>query len=75
MAMKRGRPGIATVRKGKCVGPEYAEGRFEAPWNADLDGPFGSHDEKDIFSESGNTFEEGGAPMNKGKYDPLWEGK
>jgi hypothetical protein len=75
MSMKRGRPGNPKVRKGKAVGPDYAEGRFAAPWNADLDGPFGSHDEKDIFSESGNTFDEGGAPLEKGNYDKLWEGK
>jgi hypothetical protein len=73
--MSRGRPGSPGVRKGSKVGPSYAEDRFEHPWNAELDSCFGSEDEKDAFSEAGSTFEGGGAPLEKGKYDGLWEGK
>lgn len=75
MAMTRGRPGSPAVRKGRAVGPSYPDGKFDAPWNADIDSPFGSHDEKDIFTEAGTTFDDGGAPLEKGNYDKLWEGK
>jgi hypothetical protein len=75
MSVKRSRPGRNPVRRGKAVGPDYPEGRFAAPWNADLGGPFGSHDEKDVFSEAGVTFEGGGAPLTSGNYDALWNGK
>jgi hypothetical protein len=76
MSMKKGIPGTGKSRKNSKVGPDYAETRFEAPWNADLGGPFGTErDDKAILSEAGTTFEGGGAPLEKGKYDELWEGK
>ena len=74
MAVKRSRPKASS--KGKIVGPDFALGRLEAPWNAEIDFPFGAErDERTTMSEAGGTYEGGGAPLEKGNYDRLWEGK
>lgn len=76
MSMKRGRAGSPAVRKSAKVGPSYSETKFDAPWNQGIDGgEFGSGEDKAICSVAPSTYEGGGAPMNRGKYDPLWEGK
>lgn len=76
MAMKRGYPGGANVKKNPCVGPDYDNGRFYVPQNADIDGPIGDErNDKAIQSEAGLLFEGGGAPLHKGQYDEFWEGK
>lgn len=75
MAMKRSQPKSPAVRKSSCVGPDYEEIRYRNPVGDGVHGDFGSHDEKAIFSEAGSTFDGGGAPLAKGKYNPLWEGK
>ena len=76
MSVKRSRPGVSTVRKGKCVGPDYPEGHFTAPWNQNIDHPYGeARDDKAIMTEAGETFEFDDAGLNKGGYNKLWEGK
>lgn len=76
MSMTRGRPGSPKVRKGRAVGPDYPEGKFAVPMNADIDGPFGdARDDKAMQSEAGLQFDGGGAPLEKGRYDEYWEGK
>jgi hypothetical protein len=76
MALKRGRPGNPKVRSGKCVGPDFPAGKFYSPYNADIDFTFGGdRDDKTVLSEAGLTFEGGGAEVEEGRYDPLWEGK
>jgi hypothetical protein len=74
--MKRGRPGSPGVKHNKAVGPDYDNGKFNVPMNADIDGPIGdARDDKAIQSEAGLQFEGGGAPLHKGQYDELWGGK
>jgi hypothetical protein len=61
--------------RGKAVGDNYPADRFNNPVDAGMSTPFGSHDEKDVFSDNSTTFEGGGAKLRKGAYDELWEGK
>lgn len=76
MAMKRGYPREGNVKSNPCVGPNYDNGRFYVPSNANVDAPFGDErDSKTIQSEAGLLFEGGGAPLHKGQYDEFWEGK
>lgn len=64
------------VRSSTKVGPNYDEGRYDVPWNQNIDAPFGeSRDEKSILSEAGMLYENDGEPITKGKYDALWNGK
>ena len=61
------------VRKSTKVGPDYAEGRYEVPWNAEIGGSYGSKKGKTIDSPAGTTFE---PPFSiHHGYGELWEGK
>jgi hypothetical protein len=76
MSLKRDRPGNPKVRTGKNVGPDYPEDRFIVPQNMGIDYPIGdARDDKAIQSEAGLQFEGGGAPLEKGRYNELWEGR
>jgi hypothetical protein len=76
MSAIRSRPGDPNVRKSSKVGPSYPDGRFDVPMNADIDRPFGDErDTKTVQSEAGLQFEGGGAPLEKGRYNELWEGR
>lgn len=75
MAVRDSRPKMGGS-KGGVVGPDYPADRFDVPMNAGVDYPFGDErDDKAIQSEAGSQFEGGGAPLEKGRYDELWEGK
>jgi hypothetical protein len=73
--MKRGRPGVASVRRSKNVGPDYPEDRFVNPVDAGMSSQYGDKNTKTVFSDNSTTFEGGGAPLNKDGYDALWGGK
>jgi hypothetical protein len=71
MAADKKRGGGA-VRKSSKVGPDYAEGRYEVPWNCDLDTTYGNKTSKAIHSPAESTFE---PPVGiHGGYDKLWNG-
>lgn len=76
MALKKGIPGTGKVRKSRVVGPDFADDRFHAPWNAEYDHPFGeARDDKAVMSEAGMVFEADDQPIEKGNYDKYWDGK
>ena len=61
--------------RGKCVGDSYPADRFNNPVAAGIAVTYGDHDSKTVYSDTGGiTFEGGGAPLNKGGYDKLWDG-
>lgn len=74
MSVKRGYAGGGEVRKGKCVGPDYAEENYENPWNVGIDGVYGSGDHRTLLSPS-RTIEGMGVIHNNGdeSYDSNWE--
>jgi hypothetical protein len=76
MSAPRSRPHNPKVRTGKNVGPDYPADRFDVPQNMGIDYPIGdARDDKAIQSEAGLQFEGGGAPLEKGRYNELWEGR
>lgn len=70
--MSKGKGGA--VRKSSKVGPDYAEGRYEVPWNASVDsGWFGGETGKSVHSPAQTTWD---PPMSiHDGYDKLWHGK